>query len=101
MMPTSLVPTGGASALSPAFDLTPSNNPLASLGANGTTNYDRTIRPCYDIGEYMGSASVGNGAVLTFGTNQRTWTSPPQSPAAGTHAQPDLFSNRFGITTDD
>jgi hypothetical protein len=76
--------------LSPPFDLTPSNIPI---GANLTTNYDRTIRPCYDIGEYMSATQTGDGnTVFAWGDNRNQWTSPPASPAAGTHAQPDVFA---------
>ena len=84
-------------SLSPAFDLIPSMNPLPTppFAANATTNYDRTIRPCYDIGEYMTATSTLGGTVFAFGDNRNTWTSPPQSPAAGTHTQPDFFAVRF------
>ncbi len=82
-------------AVSPAFDLTPSNNPIPSLGVHFTSNYDRTIRPCYDIGEYMTSIrSTDDRTVLTWGDNRNSWTSPPTSPAAGTHSQPDVFATR-------
>jgi hypothetical protein len=83
--------------LSPAFDLIPSNNPLPSppFVAHLTTNYDRTIRPCYDLGEYTTATRVGDGRTLfSWGDNRNSWTSPPQSPAAGTHAQPDVFAAR-------
>ena len=78
--------------LSPAFDLIPSNNPIPAFGANATTNYDRTIRPCYDIGEYMATTQTSGATLFTFGDNRNTWTSPPASPAAGTHTQPDVFA---------
>jgi hypothetical protein len=80
--------------LSPAFDLIPSNNPLPAFGPHFTTNYDRTIRPCYDIGEYMASARTADdsGAAFAWGDNRNSWTSPPASPAAGTHSQPDVFA---------
>ncbi len=87
---------GSASHLGPAFDLIPSNNPLPAFGASFTTNYDRTIRPCYDIGEYMSITRSGDGTVAVFGDNRNTWTSPPESPAAGTHTQPDVFAARMG-----
>jgi hypothetical protein len=83
--------------LSPAFDLTPSNNPLASppFPAHATTNYDRTIRPCYDIGEYMAATPGGHKQTFfAWGDNRNQWTSPPSSPAAGTHAQPDVFAGQ-------
>jgi hypothetical protein len=81
--------------LGPAFDLIPNNIPVPALGANVTTNYDRTIRPCYNIGEYMGAARSGDDrTVLAWGDDRNQWTSPPQSPAAGTHSQPDVFAAR-------
>jgi hypothetical protein len=85
-------------SLGPASDLIPSMNPLPSppFAPNTTTNYDRTIRPCYDIGEYMTATSSLGGTVFAFGDNRNTWTSPPESPAAGTHTQPDVFAVRFG-----
>ncbi len=75
-----------------SFDLIPSNNPFPIPGnQNFTTNYDRTIRACYNLGEYL-SISPGQGTVLlAWGDNRNTWTSPPGSPAEGTHAQPDVF----------
>jgi hypothetical protein len=88
---------------SAAFDLTPSNNPFP-LATNpfNTTNYDRTIQACYDIGEYqsIGAPRGGEGEdegaiVAAWGDNRRSWTSPASSPAAGTHAQPDVFSSRL------
>jgi hypothetical protein len=86
---------GKTAAVSPAFDLIPSNNPVPALGANITTNFDRTIRPCYDIGEYMSSTrSIDDRTVLSWGDNRNSWTSPPTSPAAGTHSQPDVFAAR-------
>jgi hypothetical protein len=80
-----------------AFDLIPSNLRFPALGiANFTTNYDRTIRPCYDIGEYMTAARSRGTTVLSYGDDRNNWTSPPQSPAAGRHSQPDVFENRLG-----
>jgi hypothetical protein len=77
-----------------AFDLTPSN---VVRTATATTNYDRTVVSCYDIGEYQtltgSSGEDGDGGVIAaWGDNRRTWTSPAGSPAAGTHSQPDVFS---------
>ena len=87
---------GRARALSTAdFDLTPSNNPFPlATNPNFTTNYDRTIAACYDIGEYMSVASSNRddcSVVAAWGDNRRLWTSPPDSPAAGEHAQADVF----------
>ncbi len=75
-----------------AFDLTPSN---VVRTPTATTNYDRLIVSCYDIGEYQTlarSKDDDDGVFAAWGDNRRTWTSPPTSPAAGTHSQPDVFS---------
>lgn len=83
--------------LGPAFDLTPSMNPIPAFGTFAATNYDRTIVACYDIGEYMSATRSGDdGTLFTWGDNRNTWTSPPESPAAGTHSQPDVFAKRVG-----
>jgi hypothetical protein len=79
-----------------AFDLTPSN---VVRTPTATTNYDRTVVTCYDIGEYQTLArsrgqNADDGVIAAWGDNRRTWTSPPGSPAAGTHSQPDVFSAR-------
>ena len=88
---------GSLSAVS--FDLTPSNIAFPIPGnAAFTTNYDRTVRACYNIGEYMSvtSGDDGKGVVAAWGDNRRSWTSPPDSPAAGTHAQADVFFSTIG-----
>jgi hypothetical protein len=82
------------------FDLTPSNNPLPIAGNPFfTTNYDRTIRACYNIGEYMSiqAARGGDddgeegGTIGAWGDNRRTWIGPPTSIFPGPHAQADVF----------
>jgi len=84
--------TGFAHVSAVDFDLIPNNIPLPM--ANNpffTTNYDRTVRACYDLGEYL-STTLANGRVLlAWGDNRNPWSSPPGSPAAGTHAQPGVF----------
>jgi len=85
---------------STAFDLTPSNNPFPLSGDPFfTTNYDRTISACYDIGEYQSIGAPTPGLrgpiVAAWGDNRRTWVSPSDSPAPGPHAQPDVFSKRI------
>ena len=82
-----------------SFDLTPSNNPFPlANNSKFTTNYDRSIRACYNLGEYM-SITAGRGddeeggIIAAWGDNRRSWTSPPTSPAAGVHAQADVFSS--------
>lgn len=78
-----------------SFDLTPSN---VVRTPTATTNYDRAIVACYDIGEYLSVSGDDDGNTLAaWGDNRNTWTSPPTSPAAGTHAQPDVF---FGLLGD-
>ncbi|HXN52271.1 MAG TPA: sialidase family protein [Candidatus Acidoferrum sp.] len=77
-----------------AFDLTPSN---VVRTPTATSNYDRTVVSCYDIGEYQtltgpGGEANDDGVIAAWGDNRRTWTSPAGSPAAGTHSQPDVFS---------
>ncbi len=75
-----------------SFDLIPSNNPFPlPLNPFFTTNYDRTIRACYNLGEYLSIAPGQGNVLLAWGDNRNTWTSPPGSPAEGTHAQPDVF----------
>jgi hypothetical protein len=75
-----------------SFDFTPSNVPRT---ATTTTNYDRAVVSCYDIGEYLSVKGDENGNTLAaWGDNRNTWTSPADSPAAGTHPQPDVF---FGL----
>jgi hypothetical protein len=84
-----------------SFDLTPSNVPRT---ATTTTNYDRTIVSCYDIGEYLSVKGDDDGNTLAaWGDNRNTWTGPvgptpaTTSAAPFTHAQPDVF---FGLLGD-
>lgn len=76
-----------------SFELTPSNV-VRTLTA--TTNFDRTIVACYDIGECQTLTQArsfeAGDVIAAWGDNRNTWTSPPDSPAAGTHSQPDVFS---------
>jgi hypothetical protein len=82
-----------------AFDLTPSN---ITRTPTTTTNFDRTVNTCYDIGEYMSVAarvrgqSDSDGVVAAWGDNRNSWTGPPGSSAPYTHAQPDVFFGRVG-----
>ena len=87
-----------------AFDLIPSNNPLPTAAAPfRTTNYDRLIQPCYNIGEYMSVAPTSKSSTQSsWGDNRKLWKSPPGSPLFGTpfetHSQPDVF---FTTSRDD
>lgn len=78
-----------------AFDMVPSNNPFPIPGNPFfTTNYDRTLRACYDLGEYLSITEKDEGPLAAWGDNRNLWTSPAGSPAAGTHTQPDVFFQR-------
>jgi hypothetical protein len=80
-----------------AFNLIPSNIAFPVVGnSKFTTNYDRTIVACYNIGEYLGLLGHEAGLLAAWGDNRNSWTSPPRSPAAGTHAQPDVFFQEMG-----
>lgn len=80
--------------LSPAFDLIPSSIPIPTATNKFlTTNYDRTIRPCYNIGEYMSTTYSHERVLSSWGDNRNSWTSPASSPAVGTHSQPDVFAS--------
>ena len=75
-----------------AFDLVPSNNPSPiAFNAFLTTNYDRTVPPCYNLGEYLATTQQERSVLAAWGDNRNTWTSPSGSPAVGPHAQPDVF----------
>lgn len=80
---------------STSMALAPTNNPLPIPGNPFfTTNYDRTIRPCYNLGEYQG-ITAANGAVHeAWGDSRNTITEPvhPLNPLSGlTHPQQDVF----------
>ncbi len=80
------------------FDLIPSNNPLPVAGNPFfTTNYDRTVRACYNLGEYIATTVQDDRVLAAWGDNRNLWTSPAGSPAAGTHAQPDVFFQRLDL----
>src|SRR5262249_9123681 len=81
-----------------SFDLTPSNIPLPTpTNPFQTTNYDRIIAQCYDIGEYMSVAATEDPseAVAAWGDNRNPWTGPTGSAAPFTHTQPDVFFRRL------
>ena len=82
---------------SAAFDLTPSNNPVEFSPTDPvlTANYDRIFSACYDVGEYLSVFAKGSEVLAAWGENRNRWTSPAGSPAAGTHAQPDVFFQRL------
>ncbi len=73
------------------FALAPSN---IQLTANTSTNYDRTIQPCYVVGEYL-NVKYANGAQhVLWGDGRNTVTEPVNllDPLSGqTHPQTDVF----------
>jgi hypothetical protein len=79
-----------------SFGLPPTNIRLSppSGASYPTTNYDRTIRPCYALGEYQ-SVTTANGSVhVLWGDARNTVTHPVNAtdPLSGvTHAQEDVF----------
>ncbi|HET7401414.1 MAG TPA: sialidase family protein [Usitatibacter sp.] len=87
----------GASALSStSFELTPSN---VVRTPTATTNFDRTIVSCYDIGEYQslvrpqaGPGNANGNLFAAWGDNRNTWVGPPDSAAPGPHSQADVFT---------
>lgn len=76
---------------SSSFVLPPTN---VTLNATTTTNYDRTIRPCYALGEYQG-VSANNGSVYAVWGDARNTVMQPVNaldPISGqTHTQEDVF----------
>lgn len=74
------------------FDLTPDNiaHPIAG-NPFFTTNYDRAVVACYNIGEYMSVTAGNGGPIAAWGDNRNSWTGPADSAAPGTHPQPDVF----------
>ncbi|MFL5455242.1 MAG: hypothetical protein ACJ78X_02460, partial [Myxococcales bacterium] len=94
----------GISALSStAFALTPSN---VLRTPTTTTNFDRAVVSCYDIGEYQTlarSPDQGEAVTAAWGDNRNSWTcnvagcvgGPAPSPVPGPHPQPDVFSKEL------
>jgi hypothetical protein len=79
-----------------AFALSPSN---VVRTPTATTNFDRTVVSCYDIGEYQTlarSRDQGEAVTAAWGDNRNSWTAPPGSAAPGTHSQPDVFATDVG-----
>jgi hypothetical protein len=73
------------------FDLAPTN---ITLTATTSTNYDRTIQPCYCLGEYQSVKSANGKAYVLWGDGRNTVTEPVNilDPLSGqTHAQEDVF----------
>lgn len=78
-----------------SFNLVPSNIPIPTATQPfRTTNFDRNIVPCYDLGEYVGLFNNSGSLFAVWGGNPNLVTEPtnPLDPLSGqTHAQPDDF----------
>jgi hypothetical protein len=85
-----------------SFDLPPSMNPrplpavptaVPPIPANpfNTTNYDRTVQPCYALGEYLAITGAGEVQIAAWGDTRNAWTPPARSFVPGVHSQPDVF----------
>jgi hypothetical protein len=69
-----------------------------------TTNFDRAVVSCYDLGEYQtlarSSGDDGESVTAAWGDNRNSWTcnvagcvgGAAPSPVPGPHSQPDVFS---------
>jgi len=76
---------------STSFVLPPTN---VTQNANTTTNYDRTIRPCYALGEYQGVTANNGSVYAVWGDARNTVMQPVNAldPISGqTHTQEDVF----------
>ena len=76
---------------STSFALAPTNIRLTNTTS---TNYDRTIVPCYMLGEYLSARSVNGAVNVLWGDGRNTVTQPvnPLDPISGqTHSQEDVF----------
>jgi hypothetical protein len=74
-----------------SFALAPTNIPLSGFT---TTNFDRTVRPCYSLGEYISVKSANGTAYALWGDGRNAVTEPvnPLDPISGqTHSQMDVF----------
>ncbi len=74
-----------------AFALAPTN---IKLTETTSTNYDRTIVPCYCLGEYQSVKSANGTAYVLWGDGRNSVTEPVNAldPLSGqTHAQEDVF----------
>lgn len=80
---------------SQSFNLVPSNVPIPTpTNPFRTTNFDRDIVPCYDLGEYVGLFNNKGNVYASWGDNRNQVTEPsdPLDPLSGqTHAQADNF----------
>ncbi len=79
-----------------ATALAPTNVRLSppSGGTYNTTNYDRTVRPCFNLGEYLSVRAATGSVHVLWGDGRNSVTHPVNSldPLSGqTHPQQDVF----------
>ena len=77
------------------FALPPTNIPIPNASNPfAVTNYDRTIQPCYAIGEYQSVKATNGSIFVLWGDTRNTLTEPVNKldPISGqTHPQEDVF----------
>jgi hypothetical protein len=77
------------------FALPPTNIPIPNAtNPFAVTNYDRTIQPCYALGEYQSVKSVHDKTYVLWGDTRHTIKEPTNSldPISGvTHPKEDVF----------
>ncbi|AUX40972.1 uncharacterized protein SOCE26_023740 [Sorangium cellulosum] len=83
-----------------SFRLSPTNIPLdVPFGENyPTTNFDRLVPPCFNLGEYLDVTSWRSNVYAAWGDLRNLITEPvhPASPISGdTHSQADVFFQAF------
>jgi len=87
---------------SQSFSLTPSNIPIPTKAQPfRTTNFDRNIVPCYDLGEYVGLFNNKGKVYATWGDNRNLVTQPVNAldPISGqTHPHADTFFQKVKPT---
>ena len=77
------------------MSLPPTN---VTLSATTSTNYDRTIQPCYALGEYMSVRSANGSTHVLWGDTHNSVTQPVNAldPISGlTHPQEDVVYQRL------
>lgn len=73
------------------FPLGPTNIPLSFTNS---TSWDRSMNPCFCLGEYLGVTTANGNVFTAWGDGRNTVTHPinPWDPLSGqTHAQTDVF----------
>ncbi|WP_437679746.1 sialidase family protein [Sorangium sp. So ce131] len=83
-----------------SFRLSPTNIPLDVPFDEHypTTNFDRLVAPCYNLGEYLDVTSARSNVYAAWGDLRNPITEPvhPADPISGeTHSQADVFFQAF------